>query len=129
MQKMDSTTNAINWFEISVLEIGRAKAYYQAIFDIEMMDMEMGDMKMAAFPFTPESGKTSGAIAQSPNHKPSMEGAVLYLNANPNLQIVLDRVEAAGGKIAMPKTAIGPNGFMAMMIDTEGNMVGIHSGE
>ncbi|NOQ73586.1 MAG: VOC family protein [Crocinitomix sp.] len=126
---MDDTTNAINWFEISVLDLGRAKAYYQTIFDIHMVDMEMGEMKMAAFPFTPASGKASGALAQSPNHKPSMEGAVLYLNANPNLQTVLDKVEAAGGKIAMPKTAIGGNGFMAMMIDTEGNMVGIHSVE
>jgi hypothetical protein len=42
---------------------------------------------------------------------------------------VLARVEAAGGKIAMPKTSIGPNGFMAFIIDTEGNQVGIHSTE
>tara|TARA_B110000037_G_scaffold220367_2_gene288092 strand:- start:37432 stop:37716 length:285 start_codon:yes stop_codon:yes gene_type:complete len=94
-----------------------------------MIDMAMGDMKMAAFPYEPTSGKASGAISESPMHKPSKEGVVLYLNANPNLEVALNRVEAAGGHIAMQKTAIGPNGFMAMMMDTEGNLIGLHSNE
>ncbi len=50
---MDSKTNAINWFEISVEKIDRAKAFYQTVFDIQMIDMAMGDIKMAAFPYEP----------------------------------------------------------------------------
>ncbi len=129
MKKMDNTTNSINWFEIPVTEIGRAKKFYQTIFDVQLTDMDMGEMKMAAFPYEPMSGKATGALAQSPNHKPSTEGTVIYLNANPNLQTVLDKVEGAGGNIASPKMAIGENGHIAFVMDTEGNLVGLHSGE
>jgi predicted enzyme related to lactoylglutathione lyase len=94
-----------------------------------MIEAEMGDMKMAMFPFAPGTGKASGGLSQSPNHKPSMEGTVVYLNANPAMDNVISKVESAGGKVLMQKTAIGPNGFMALIMDTEGNSVGIHSTE
>jgi len=68
-------------------------------------------------------------LVKSPNHKPSTEGSIVYLNGNPNLQLVLDRIEGAGGKVTMPKTSIGENGNMAYFLDTEGNLVGLHSGE
>ncbi len=124
---MDSNTNSLNWFEIPALDIDRSKIFYETIFDLEMSEMEMDGMKMAFFPFAPGTGKANGGIAQSPGHKPSMEGTVIYLNANPDMAPVLEKVEAAGGKILMPKTAIGENGFMAMITDTEGNSIGIHS--
>jgi predicted enzyme related to lactoylglutathione lyase len=62
-------------------------------------------------------------------HKPSStDGPLIYLNGNPDLQRVLDKVETAGGKIMVPKTEISPEyGFMAVMIDTEGNRIGLHS--
>ena len=124
---MDSNTNSLNWFEIPALDLGRSKKFYETIFDLEMNEMEMDGMKMAFFPFAPGTGKANGGIAQSEGHKPSMEGTVVYLNANPDMAPVLDKVEAAGGKILMPKTPIGENGFMAMICDTEGNSIGIHS--
>jgi len=124
---MDNTTNALNWFEIPVIDINRSQKFYETIFDVKMMTAEMGDMKMAMFPMDPSSGKAGGGIAQSPNHKPSMEGTVVYLNANPAMDNVISKVEEAGGKILLPKTPIGENGFMALVMDTEGNTVGIHS--
>jgi len=61
-------------------------------------------------------------------HKPSTEGTMVYLNANPAMDEVLGKVEAAGGKVMMPKTAISPEiGHMASFEDTEGNKVGLHS--
>lgn len=129
MTKMDDTTNAINWFEIPVLDMGRAKGFYETIFDIKLADVDMPEMKMAMFPYKPGSGKATGALAQSEMHKPGTEGSVLYMNANPNLSAVLDRVEAAGGKIARPKMGIGENGHIAFIMDTEGNLVGLHSVE
>lgn len=62
-------------------------------------------------------------------HKPSAtDGPLIYLNGNPNVQIFLDRVEAAGGKITLPKTEISPEyGYMAMFLDTEGNRIALHS--
>ena len=125
--KMSSETNAINWFEIPVKDIPRAKAFYEKILDIKMQEMEMPGMKYAMFPFNPGNGKVSGGLALSPMHTPGMTGSIIYLNANPDLQKVLDRVENAGGKITMPKTSIGQNGFMAFFIDTEGNNMALHS--
>ena len=67
-------------------------------------------------------------LVQSPDHIPSKEGSKIYLNGNPDMNPVLERIESAGGKIMMPKTDIGgDNGYMAFFIDTEGNLVGLHS--
>lgn len=125
--KLSADTNALNWFEIPVLDIDRAAAFYEAIFDIQLMRMEMMGIRMAAFPSRPPH--SAGTLAQSPMHKPSMEGQVVYLNGNPDLQLVLDRVEKAGGKILMGKDKISDQaGYMAFILDTEGNRVGVHSG-
>jgi len=125
--KMSSKTNAINWFEIPAADISRAKSFYESIFEIKMEQMEMPGMKYAMFPFDPTAAKIAGGLAQSPMHTPSSTGSIIYLNANPDLQIVLDRIEKAGGKVTMPKTSIGQNGFMALFIDTEGNIMALHS--
>ena len=124
---MSSGTNAINWFEIPASDISRAKKFYESIFEISMQEMQMADMKYAMFPFDPTKGKVAGGLAQSPMHTPGTTGSIIYLNANPDLQEVLDRIEKAGGKITMPKTSIGQNGFMAFFIDTEGNSMALHS--
>ena len=125
---MDTTTNSLNWFEIPVGDMARAKHFYQIIFGIHMHEMDMMGMKMAGFPGEPGSGKVSGALVQSENHIPSADGAVLYLNANPDMSPVLERITPEGGHIVLPKTAISPEiGFMAFFIDTEGNKVGLHS--
>jgi predicted enzyme related to lactoylglutathione lyase len=126
-EKMSSETNAINWFEIPANDISRAKTFYESIFEIKMQEMEMPGMKYAMFPFDPMKAKVAGALAQSPMHTPGSTGSILYLNANPDLQKVADRIEKAGGKITMPKTSIGQNGFMAFFTDTEGNTMALHS--
>jgi predicted enzyme related to lactoylglutathione lyase len=125
--KMSSETNAINWFEISAVDIKRAKNFYETIFDITMEESEMPGMKYAMFPFDRTKGKITGGIAQSHLHTPGGTGSIIYLNANPDLQVVLDRIEKEGCKIISPKTAIGPNGFIAFFIDTEGNTMALHS--
>ncbi|WP_197739839.1 VOC family protein [Pedobacter sp. BS3] len=126
--KMSAETNALNWFEIAVKDISRAKKFYQSIFEIEMEEMEMMGMKMAMFPWNPEQGKVGGALVQSQMHTPGITGSFIYLNGNPDLQNVLNRVEKAGGKISMPKTFIDENtGYMAFINDTEGNNIGLHS--
>jgi len=126
-ERMSTQTNTINWFEIPAIDIARAKAFYEQIFEIKMEEMEMPGMKYAMFPFEPMNGKVSGGLAQSQMHTPSKTGSIIYLNANPDLQNVLDRIEKAGGKITMPKTSIGQNGFMAFFTDVEGNNMALHS--
>ena len=125
---MDAQTNSLNWFEIPATDINRAKTFYETIFGIEMaLDTMMG-MTMAYFPQDMGNGKASGCLCKSDMHKPSMDGAVIYLNANPAMDNVLERIPAAGGSVLMPKTQIGENiGYMAFFTDTEGNKVALHS--
>ena len=102
--------------------------FYQDIFKIKMEEMEMMGMQMAFFPWKGGSGKANGGLCKSKMHKPSKTGGtVVYLNANPDLNTVLKRVEKAGGQVTMPKTSLGENGFMAFFIDSEGNRMGLHS--
>lgn len=127
-KKMSEETNVLNWFEISVADIARAKKFYETIFEIQMQELEMMGMKMAMFPGNAEQGKVGGALVQSQMHISGMIGTIVYLNGNPDLQNVLDRVEKMGGKISMPKTLIDENtGYMALIVDTEGNNIGLHS--
>jgi uncharacterized protein len=125
---METNANAINWFEIPASDFNRAKSFYENAFNIKMETMNTMGMDMAMFPYDPGSGKASGCVCKSDMHKVSQDGTVIYLNGNPNLQQVLDKVESAGGKVAMPKTKISDEvGYMAFFIDSEGNKMGIHS--
>ena len=127
-KRMSTETNAINWFEIAVSDITRAAKFYETILDVKTTPMEMIGMKMAMFPYEGTNEKVGGALVQSPMHIPSETGAVIYLNANPDMQKIIDRIVPAGGKIAVPRTQISPEiGFMAFFIDTEGNKVALHS--
>jgi uncharacterized protein len=125
---MTPQTNSLNWFEIAVADINRAQKFYETIFGIEMQQQDNMGMKMAYFPSEDMNGKVSGALVQGPMHKPSADGAKIYLNGNPDLDIALGRVVAAGGAVLMPKTKISDEiGHMAFFTDTEGNAVAMHS--
>lgn len=121
--------HAISWFEIPVTDIDRAQRFYETIFEFSMIPLDMPNIKMRMFPInSPDS--ITGALCDSGGfHQPSStHGPLVYLNGNPDVQIVLDRIEAAGGKILVPKTEISPeHGFMAVFLDSEGNRVALHN--
>ena len=122
--------NAISWFEIPATDLTRATSFYETIFGITLIPMDMENIKMRMFPLDDMMNDVGGAVVDSGGfHKPSLtDGPLIYLNGNPDLQRVLDKVDAAGGKIMVPKTEISPDyGFMAVFIDTEGNRIGLHS--
>lgn len=129
MEKLSATTNAINWFEIPVTDTKRAKKFYESLFDIEMKTMEMMGFEMTFFPSSANmEGKVSGALIKGKMHKPSTDGVVIYLNANPDIQTIIDKIEPNGGKIIMPRTLINEQvGYMAFFIDTEGNRMALHA--
>ncbi len=127
---MDQETNSLNWFEIPVTDLARAKHFYQVAFGIHMEEESMSGIEMAYFPYAPDGGKASGALAKSDFHIPSENGAIIYLNANPDISPVLERIVAENGKVLMPKTLINDQiGYMAFFLDTEGNRVALHSKE
>ena len=121
--------NALNWFEIPVADFARAKKFYETIFDYQMPENTMGKAKMGFLLYDFQGGKVGGAIVHNPDlYTPATNGTLVYLNCQPDLQPVLDKVESAGGKIVTPKTSIGQNlGYWAMINDSEGNRVALHS--
>lgn len=122
--------NAISWFEIPASDLDRATKFYETIFGISLAVMDMPNIKMRMFPLEDMMTQVGGAVVDSGGfHKPSTtDGPLIYLNGNPDLQNILDKVKAAGGQIMMGKTEISPEyGNMAVIIDTEGNRIGLHS--
>lgn len=120
-------THAINWFEIPVTDFARAKKFYETLFGAEIMEVPFPDGKYGMLPSDMQNGGIGGGIVQGEGFVPSDKGTIVYLNGGEDLSTPLSKVEAAGGKIIMPKTSIGENGFMAHFIDTEGNRVALHS--
>lgn len=122
-------TNAISWFEIPATDLNRATKFYEAIFGVKLNPLDMENIKMRMFPIDDMMGVGGAVVDSGGFHKPSAtDGPLIYLNGNPDVQNILNKVEAAGGKIMVPKTVISPEyGDMAVIIDTEGNRIGLHS--
>ncbi len=122
--------NAISWFEIPATTLDRATKFYETIFGVSLIAMDMENIKMRMFPLDDMMNNVGGAVVDSGGfHKPSAtDGPLIYLNGNPDLQNILDKVEAAGGSIMVTTSEISPEyGFMAVITDTEGNRIGLHS--
>ncbi|MGB0523140.1 MAG: VOC family protein [Flammeovirgaceae bacterium] len=123
---METLKNSINWFEIPVSNFERAKRFYSTIYDFEMPTQKMGPIDMGFL--LVEQGGIGGAIACGEGYEPSETGTLVYLNGGTDLQVILNRIEEAGGKVVVPKFKITDEiGYCAFFIDTEGNKVGIHS--
>lgn len=119
-------SHAIHWFEIFVTDIERAVRFYQTVLNIELRRENEGGRPMAIFASAVEQG-VGGALVRQPGREPTSQGALVYLDADGKLDACLGRVESAGGAVVQPKTDIGPPGFIALVRDTEGNIVGLHS--
>jgi uncharacterized protein len=123
--------NALNWFEIPVADFDRAKKFYETIFDYQMPEMMMGTNRMGFFLYDQPGGKVGGAIVYNPEfYMPSANGTLAYLNCQPDLQVQLNRVVVAGGRVHQGKMEIAPGqnlGFIAIISDSEENRVALHS--
>ena len=119
-------TNALNWFEIPARDAGRARRFYETVLGVKLQEMKgMEGMTMYAWPWSETT--LGGAVVEAKDYTPSKEGVVIYLNAGDSLAKPVGRVSKAGGKVLAPSIPIGENGFMAFILDTEGNRVGLHS--
>lgn len=118
--------NVVGWFEIPVKDMERAKKFYSSVFQLELTEFPMPGIRMAMFPFSHELPGSPGSLVQGVNFEPSEKGTIIYFSSE-DVSHELGRVEAAGGKILLPKTSIGEYGFIGHIIDTEGNKIGLHS--
>jgi len=126
---MTFNTHAINWFEIPVSDFDRAKMFYETIFDYQMPENQMGPARMGFLLYDFQNGGRGGAIVHNPGfYSPSTNGTLVYLNCDPDLMEVLNKVIPAGGKMLQEKTLVAPNlGYWALIVDSEGNRVALHS--
>lgn len=122
--------NTISWFEIPAKDIDRAQKFYEEIMDISMVNLDNEGLKMRVFPVPDLRTDISGAVVYNEQFYSPAEhkGVLVYLNAGENLQTVLEKVDNAGGSIILRKTQISEEfGYMALIMDTEGNRIGLHS--
>jgi predicted enzyme related to lactoylglutathione lyase len=115
-----------NWIEIPVADMKRAVSFYGEILEIELHELTMGPIDYALFPSKDQHN--CGALAKGDGYVPGAQGPIIYLNGGNDLQDVLDRVHDAGGQILVPKQFVTDDvGHIALIRDTEGNKIGLHS--
>ena len=118
--------NPVGWFEIYVQDIARARALYEAVFETRLERLDSPGIEMWAFPGDDARPGTAGALVHMPGHASGSNSTVLYFSCA-DCAVEAARVEAAGGSVFRDKFSIGQYGFVALVTDTEGNMIGLHS--
>lgn len=125
-------TNMVGWFEIPVSNMERAKKFYEKVFDIKIQIEQFGETMMGWFPFPkdPEAKGAGGSLVLNEQfYKPIANGTLVYFSS-PEITYELRKVEEAGGVILQEKTLIREDiGFMALVLDSEGNRIALHSKE
>ncbi len=124
--------NVVGWFEVPVLDMNRAIKFYETVFDIQLKRQEMGPLDMAWFPMQEGPGTMGALVCNEEWYKPPRnpnEGVLLYFTAySGDLRNELGRVEEAGGSIVIPRKQISEQyGYMAAILDSEGNRIALHS--
>ena len=123
---MASKHNPVIWFEIPVSDLQRARKFYAAALGVDLgPPVQMGPSTMSFFPMEQNAVGAGGALLHSPQAQPSQQGVTIYFSVE-SIDPVLKRIEAADGKICLPRTSIGQYGFIAQFLDTEGNRVALH---
>lgn len=123
--------NPINWFEIYVSDMPRAKQFYSTVFEIELTTVPMEnerhpEMEYAFFPADCDQSGATGALVKMAAAQPGIGGTLIYF-ATAEIHAELSRVEAAGGKVLRSKLQVPDGGFIALVQDSEGNMIGLSS--
>jgi predicted enzyme related to lactoylglutathione lyase len=117
--------NHIVWVDIPVLKLDRAIRFYSAVMGVQVERVDYPGMSLGSFPH--KDGEAAGCLCMSDTVKPSADGALVYLNVHGRLDEAIEAVEPSGGKVLVLKEAIGPFGFRAVVLDTEGNRIALHS--
>ncbi|MBL9211964.1 MAG: VOC family protein [Opitutaceae bacterium] len=123
---MSSPRNPVGWFEIYVQDIHRAKAFYEATFTVTLEALPSPGITMLAFPMRPEQPGCGGALVKYEGKASGDGGTLVYFSCQDCAQEAA-RAARHGGRVFKEKFSIGPYGFIALIFDTEGNMIGLHS--
>jgi predicted enzyme related to lactoylglutathione lyase len=118
--------NAVSWFEIYVQDMPRARAFYEKVFDRRLERLDSGDIEMWAFHGAMDKYGSGGALVRIPGVPSGGMGTIVYFECE-DCAVEGARVAGAGGRIHREKMSIGQYGFIVLAVDTEGNMIGLHS--
>ncbi|MEA5442517.1 VOC family protein [Cyanobium gracile] len=118
--------NPVIWFELYVNDMARARAFYEAVFEVALESMGDAGMEYFAFPMQNDQVGAGGALAKMEGMAPGGGGTLIYFHCD-DCAVEESRVAGAGGTVLKPKMSIGAYGFMSLVLDTEGNTIGLHS--
>ncbi len=119
-------SNPVVWFEIYVQNMGRAKAFYESVFAIQLEKLENPDLEMWAFPMQEDGPGAMGALVRMEGCPSGGNSTLVYFTCA-DCALEADRAKENGGQIFKDKFSIGQYGFISLVYDTEGNMIGLHS--
>ena len=124
---MSAVMNPVTWFEIYVDDLPRAKIFYESVFNYSLIPEKTdGSFEAYRYPGSMPGNGAMGALMKHPMRKPSQEGTMIYFHCG-NCAIQSDLAIKNGGRVFRPKSSIGADGFIAIIGDTEGNAIGLHS--
>jgi predicted enzyme related to lactoylglutathione lyase len=118
--------NPVGWFEIYVNDMPRAKQFYETVFGMQLQRLNSNDIEMWSFPMADGEYGASGALVKMDGFAAGGNSTLVYFSSA-DCALEAERASAAGGHILKPKMPIGEYGYIALVIDTEGNMIGVHS--
>jgi len=126
MATVATKINPVNWFEIPVKDIVRARKFYEKVLDLRLTPYDMEPFTMAFFPMTQNAAGATGSLIMGESYVPSHAGTVVYFSVD-SIEEALRRINANGGRTLLPKKSIGEYGFIAHFEDSEGNRLALHS--
>lgn len=123
---MNTDRNPVGWFEIYVQDMDRAKAFYEKTFGVTLARLESPEVELWAFPMKPDSPGCAGALVKMSGKDSGVGGTIVYFPGS-DCAAMAARAVQNGGRIQNEKKSIGEHGFIAHVLDTEGNLIGLHS--
>ena len=120
------TNNPIVWFEIYVQDMERAKRFYETVLEVQLQKLESPGMEIWAFPMLMDAPGASGSLVKMEGIPSGGNSTLVYFTCA-DCAVEAARVAPAGGRVQQEKMSIGEYGFIALAVDTEGNMFGLHS--
>jgi predicted enzyme related to lactoylglutathione lyase len=118
--------NPVGWFEIYVQDMARAKAFYERVLGATLESLPSPEVEMWSFPMQQSASGAAGALVKMAGFPSGGNSVIVYFMCD-DCAVEEARVQGAGGKVEKPKMSIGQYGFISLVVDTEGNMIGLHS--
>ncbi len=120
------SNNPVGWFEIYVQDMNRAKAFYESVFSVQLAKLDSPEVEMWAFPMQADRYGAPGALVRMPGFASGGNSVLVYFTCT-DCAVEAAKVVSSGGKVEKEKFSIGQYGYISLTIDTEGNMIGLHS--